>query len=152
MTGVKGTGLVAGTAPGRTRHHHGFRGLAGTGLVATLTAMVATALAAALARALGVDFEVPQGGGETSPVSGVAVVTGFFSLVGVVVAAALLRWSAHPAERFVQTSVSLTAISFVPPLLVGADIATTSALLGLHVIAATVMIPSLARSLRSRTD
>ena len=87
--------------------------------MAALAAMVATALAAALARAVGVDFEVPDGG-ETIPVSGVAVVTGFFSVVGVVIAAALLRWSARPAQRFVWTAVSLTAISLVPPLLSGA--------------------------------
>jgi hypothetical protein len=78
--------------------------------------------------------------------------TGFFSVVGVVIAAALLRWSARPAQRFVQTAVSLTAISLVAPLLSGANTATTTALLGLHLVAATVMIPTLARSLRSRTD
>ena len=78
--------------------------------------------------------------------------TGFFSVVGVVMAAALLRWSARPAERFVRTAVSLTAISLVPPLLADADTATTAALMGLHLVAATVMIPALARSLRTRTD
>ena len=113
--------------------------------------MVATTLAAALAQAVGVDFEVPDGG-ETIPLSGFAVVTGFFSVVGIVIAAALLRWSARPAERFVRTAVSLTAISLVPPLLSEADPATITALIGLHLVAATVMIPTLARSLRTRTD
>ena len=79
-------------------------------------------------------------------------VTGFFSVVGVVIAVALLRWSARPAERFVWVSVSLTALSLVPPLVSGADTATTTALLGLHLVPATVMIPSLAWSLRTRTD
>ena len=127
------------------------RRLVGTGFVATLAAMAATALVAALARAGGVDFEVPDGG-ETIPLSGFAVVTGFFSVVGVVIAAGLLRWSARPAERFVRTAVSLTAISLVPPLLSEASPATITALLGLHLVAATVMIPTLARSLRTRTD
>ena len=113
--------------------------------------MVATTLAAALARAAGVDFEVPEGG-ETIPLSGIAVVTGFFSVVGIVMAAALLRWSARPAERFVQTAVTLTVISLVPPLVSGADTATTATLLGLHLVAATVMIPTLTRSLRLRAD
>jgi hypothetical protein len=108
-------------------------------------------LAAALAQAVGVDFEVPEGG-ETIPLSGFAVVTGFFSVLGIVIAVALLRWSARPAERFVWTAVSLTVISLVPPLLSGANTATTAALLGLHLVAATVMIPTLARSLRTRTD
>jgi len=151
MNGTHHTGVAAGPASGRTSHPHRLRGLAVTGLVAALAAMVATTLAAALARAVGVDFEVPDGG-ETIPLSGFAVVTGFFSVVGIVLAVALLRWSARPAERFVWTAVSLTAISLVPPLLSGADTATTTALVGLHLVAATVMIPTLTRSLRTRTD
>jgi Family of unknown function (DUF6069) len=129
------------------RHPRRFRGLAVTGLVATLAAMVATTLAAALARGLGADFEVPDGG-EAIPLAGFAVVTGFFSVVGVALAAALLRWSARPAERFAWAAVSLLAVSLVPPFLSGADPATTAALLGLHLVAAAVMIPALARSLR----
>jgi len=148
---MKDSGVVAGPASGQTSHTHRLRGLAGTGFIATLAAMVATTLAAALAQAVGVDFEVPDGG-ETIPLSGFAVVTGFFSVVGIVIAAALLRWSARPAERFVRTAVTLTAISLVPPLLSGADTATITALVGLHLVAATVMIPTLARSLRTRTD
>jgi len=150
MNSMDDTGVVAGPAPGRTSHNRRLRGLAGTGFTATLAAVVATTLAAALAHAVGVDFEVPDGG-ETIPLSGIAVVTGFFSVVGIVIAAALLRWSVRPAERFVRTAVSLTAISLVPPLISGADTATTTALLGLHLVAATVMIPTLARTLRTRT-
>ena len=143
--------VVAGAAWGQTNYTHRLRGLAGTGFVATLAAMLATTLAAALAQAVGVDFEVPDGG-ETIPLSGFTVVTGFFSVVGIVIAVALLRWSARPAERFVWTAVSLTAISLVAPLLSEADAATTTALVGLHLVAAAVMIPALARSLRTRTD
>ena len=151
MNSMNDTGVVAGPASGQTSHIHRLRGLAGTGFIATLAAMVATTLAAALARAVGVDFEVPDGG-ETIPLSGFAVVTGFFSVVGSVIAVALLRWSAHPAERFVWTAVSLTAISLVPPLLSGANTATITALIGLHLVAASVMIPTVSRSLRTRTD
>ena len=139
---------ITDTASSPTGRTHRSRGLAVTGFIATLAAMVATTLVAALAQAFGVDFEVD--GGETIPLSGIAVVTGFFSLVGVIMAAAFLRWSARPAERFVLTAVSLTAISLVPPLLSGADAATTIALVGLHLVAAAVMIPTLARSLRAR--
>ncbi|MGW3421232.1 DUF6069 family protein [Streptomyces phaeochromogenes] len=151
MNSMNDTGVVAGPAAGRSGHTHRFRGLVGTGLIATLAAMVATTLAAALARAVGVDFEVLDSG-ETIPLSGFAVVTGFFSVVGIAIAVALLRWSARPAQRFVWTAVSLTAISLVPPLLSGADTATIAALIGLHLVPATVMIPTLARSLRARTD
>lgn len=151
MNSRNDTGVVAGPASGRTSHTHRLRGLAGTGIIATLAAMVATTLAAALAQAVGVGFEVPDGG-ETIPLPGFAVVTGFFSVVGIVIAGALLHWSARPAQRFVWTAVSLTAISLVPALLSGADTATITALIGLHLVPAAVMIPTLARSLRSRTD
>ncbi|MET9793151.1 DUF6069 family protein [Streptomyces canus] len=150
MNSMNDSGVGTGTASGRTSRTHRLRGLAGTGFIATLAAMVATTLAAALAQAIGVDFEVPDGG-ETIPLSGFAVVTGLLSVVGIAMAVAFLRWSARPAERFVWTAVSLTAISLVPPLLSGANTATTTALLGLHLVPATVMIPTLARSLRTRT-
>jgi Family of unknown function (DUF6069) len=145
------TGAVAGPASGQTSHTHQLRGLAGTGFVATLAAMAATTLAAALAQAVGLDFEIPDGG-QTIPLSGFAVMTGFLSVVGIVIAAALLRWSARPAEAFVWTAVTLTAISLIPPLLSEANTAAATALLGLHLVAATVMIPTLARRLRTRTD
>ena len=45
------------------------------------------------------------------------------------------------------TAVSLTAVSLVPPFLSGANAATTAALVGLHFVAAMVMIPALTRSL-----
>jgi hypothetical protein len=83
MNSVSDTGVTAGPASGHTNHPNRLRGLAVTGSIATLAAMVATTLAAALARAVGVDFEVPEGG-ETIPLSGFAVVTGFFSVVGVI--------------------------------------------------------------------
>ncbi|WP_243056366.1 DUF6069 family protein [Nocardioides sp. SR21] len=117
------------------------------GVVATLAAVLCTTVLAALARAAGVDLEVD--GGETIPVSGIATVTGFFSLVGVVLAVVLRRWSARPVALFVWLSVTLTALSLVPPLLYGADAATTLTLIGLHLVAAGVMIPNLARGLRA---
>ncbi|MGW5667869.1 DUF6069 family protein [Micromonospora sp. NPDC003776] len=150
MNRMNDIGAVAGPASRQTSHTHPLRGLAGTGLMATLAAMVATTLAAALAQAVGVDFQIPDGG-ETIPLAGFAVVTGFFSVVGIAIAVALFRWSARPATRFVWAAVSLTAVSLLPPLLSGANTATTTALLGLHLVPAAVMIPTLTRSLRSRT-
>ena len=148
MHSMNETRVVVGPEEGRTSHPPRLRGLAATGFIAMLTAMVATTAAAALAQAAGIAFQVPDGG-ETIPLSGFAVVTGFFSLVGILMAAVLRRWSARPAELFVRTAVTLTALSFVPPLLSGADTATITALLGLHAVAAAVMIPALARCLRS---
>ena len=75
-----------------------------------------------------------------------------YRLAGIAIAAGLQRWSARPAERFVQAAVTLTAVSLVPPFLSGANTATATVLLGLHLVPAAVMIPTLARSLRTRTD
>ena len=141
------TGVLADPASRQASHPHRLRRLLVTGFIAVLAAMVATTLVAALAKAVGVDFEIQDG--ETIPLSGFAVVTGFFSVIGVVIATALLRWSVRPAERFVGTSTLLTVVSLVPPLLIGASAATTTALIGLHLVAAGVMIPILARSLRA---
>src|SRR6185503_19634250 len=99
MSSMNDTRVAAGPAPGR------LRGLAVAGLVATLAAVAVTTLAAALAGAAGVDFEIPDGG-ETIPLPGFAVVTGLFSAVGVVIAVALRRWSARPAGRFVWTTAA----------------------------------------------
>lgn len=121
-----------------------------TGLTATLSAVLATTATAGLAQFAGVRFEIPEGG-ETIPLSGFAVVTGVFSIVGILIAAALLRWSARPADRFSWTAGALTALSLIPPLLSGASAVTTVALIMLHLVAAAVMIPSLTRCLRAST-
>jgi hypothetical protein len=122
------------------------RGLLLTGAIATVTAVAATTLAAALAQAAGVEFQIPAGG-ESIPLSGFATVTGFFSLVGVGIAAAFKRWSEHPARRFTITAVALTAISMIPPLVMGASATTAATLIGLHLIPAAIMIKALSRTL-----
>ncbi len=119
--------------------------LARNGLVATACAMLATGLGAALAGAAGVDLEVD---GDRIPTTGVAVMTGAFSLVGVVLAAALLKWSARPAALFVRIALGLTALSLVPPLVWADGAAVAATLVVLHLVAAAVMIPPLARSLQ----
>ena len=49
MDSMRDTGVVAGPGSGRTGHTQRLRGLAATGFLATVTAMVATTAAAALA-------------------------------------------------------------------------------------------------------
>lgn len=115
------------------------------GVAAAAVAAAANAVAAGLARAAGVDFEVA--GGESIPVAGIAFVTGVLSLVGVPIAVALARWSRRPATAFVRTTVALTALSLVPPFLAGADAATTTTLVLLHLLAAALVVPALAAAL-----
>ena len=45
-------------------------------------------------------------------------------------------------------TVPLLAVSLVPPFVVGASLGTSIALVALHLLAAAVMIPVLARRLR----
>ena len=121
-------------------------GVVRTGQLASLVAVVATTAAAGLATALGVELEVPEDG-ETIPLSGIAFVTGVFSLAGVVIAAALARWTSRPRRNFVRTTLVLTALSLVPPWVVGAAASTSVTLVVLHLVAAAVVIPTLARTL-----
>jgi hypothetical protein len=121
-----------------------------TGLTAVVGAVAATALVAAVARTAGVDLQV-EGSEETIPVAGIAVVTGGFTLLGVAIAAAFQRWSARPTDRFLLTAALLTAASLVPPLLSGADGATTATLVALHLVAAAVAVPVLVRGLRGHS-
>jgi hypothetical protein len=123
--------------------------LLGTGLLATLAAMVATTLGAALADAAGVSLLLPDAPGPI-PVTGFGVMTGIFCVVGLVLAAALLRWSTRPAQRWVQVTVALTAVSLVPPVLTGAEAATVVTLVALHLVAAAIVIPTVARALAVR--
>ena len=120
--------------------------LARTGLVASLAAAAATGLGAALAGAAGIPLDVEGG---RIPASGIAFVTAVSSLVGVALAAALLRWSARPAPVFVRVAVGLTALSLVPPLLWASDAAVTITLVVLHLVAAGIVVPALAARLRS---
>lgn len=120
------------------------------GVAAAVVAAAANAVAAGLARAAGVDFEVS--GGESIPVAGIAFVTGVLSLVGVLIAGALARWSRRPATAFVRTTVTLTALSLVPPFLAGADAATTATLVLLHLLAAGLVVPALAVALEPDRD
>lgn len=121
------------------------RRLAATGAVATIAAVALTALVAAVARSAGVGFEVT--GGEAIPVSGIAFVTGVFSVVGLVLAAALLRWSGNPGRWWLRITVALTAVSLVPPFLAATDTSTALTLVVLHLVAAAVVVPAVARVL-----
>ena len=122
------------------------RGLLLGGLAVAVVAALGTTLVAAVLQAVGVDFELPDGG-ESIPVTGFTVVTFGFSIVGLGIAAGLRRWSRHPRTTFVRVTVSLTALSLVPPFLQDANAGTVAALVVLHLTAAAIVIPALARRL-----
>lgn len=69
MNARNGAEFVSDSTPGQTGYTRRLRRLAGAGLIATLAAMTATTLAAGLAKAVGVDFEILDGG-ESIPLPG----------------------------------------------------------------------------------
>ena len=122
------------TRPGRPL----WRTTVGVGVVA---AAVTTALAA-VAHATGVSFEVD---GELIPLLGFAQMTFLGAVLGGLILAALNRWSRAAQRRFVQTAVALTVLSCIPSVLVPDDTATTFTLVALHLLAAVIIVPVLAR-------
>ena len=121
------------------------------GLVATVAAAAATTGVAAVAQALGVEF-VALNDPKRIPIPplGFAELTVVFSLIGVALAAILARTARHPRRAFVTTALVLLALSFIPDLtdvLAQWELSTKIALVLTHIVAAAIVIPTLARRL-----
>jgi hypothetical protein len=114
------------------------------GSAATVAASVATSLVAAAGQAVGVSTAVS---GAPIPVLGFAVLTAIFSVIGLVIATALRRFARHPRTAWIRTTVALTVLSFVPDLIAEAGVATKALLILTHVVAAAIVIPTVARRL-----
>jgi hypothetical protein len=115
-----------------------------TGALAGLAASVATSAFAALAHAAGVPLKVS---GEAIPPVGFAQVTYVAVIVGTILAVVLAHRAARPRHTFVSTTVVLTFLSIVPDALVDASVATKLTLALTHVVAAAIVIPTLASRL-----
>ncbi|MFG1916892.1 DUF6069 family protein [Micromonospora sp. NPDC048898] len=115
-----------------------------TGVLATVAASAATMAVAAVGRAAGISLDVAD---APIPVSGFGVLTAAFSLVGVILAAVLSRFTRHPRRVFVRTTVVLTVLSLVPDVIVDAGAATKALLMLTHLVAAAIVVPAVARRL-----
>jgi hypothetical protein len=62
-----------------------------------------------------------------------------------VLLAVLNRRSADPSRRFLQVTAALTALSCVPSVALPDDVATRITLVALHLLAAAIIVPVLAR-------
>jgi hypothetical protein len=121
-----------------TRPHPVRRAALASGAVA---AVVTTAVAAAAVAA-----DVPlQIDGEAIPLAGFAQMTLLGATLGGLIAAALNRFSAQPRSWFVPAAVVLTALSCVPSLAWPPDVATKAVLVATHLLAAAIIVPTLAR-------
>jgi peptidoglycan/LPS O-acetylase OafA/YrhL len=113
-----------------------------TTVVVGLAAAAVTAAAAAVVHAAGVPLEVD---GEMIPIAGFAQMTFLGAVIGGLLLAVLNRRSDAPRRRFLQTTAVLTALSCVPSVAWPPDAATKIALVTLHVLAAAIIVPALAR-------
>ena len=109
-------------------------------------AAVITGAAAAL-HAAGVSFAVE---GEMIPLAGFAQMTVLGAVIGGLLLAALNRAAAEPRRRFLQVTGVLTALSCIPSVALPDDVATRSTLVALHLLAAALIVPVLARHADAR--
>ncbi len=113
-------------------------------LVSGVVAAVATTAVAAVAHAGGVSFEID---GEAIPLLGFAQMTMLGAVLGLVIASVCRRAAPRPRAMFVRIAVALTALSVVPDLVMSFDAASRIVLMVLHVTAAAIIVPVLARRL-----
>ncbi len=115
-------------------------------VVSGLVASAITTAAAAAVHAAGVSFEIE---GEMIPTLGFAQMTFLGAVLGGLLLAGLNRWSSSPRTRFVQVAVALTALSCLPSVAMPDDAGSQIALVALHVLAAAIIVPVLARHARA---
>lgn len=117
------------------------------GLVAGVTAAVATTAIAAIADASGISLDVD---GEPIPLAGFATVTLGAVGIGFLLAFLALRFTSRPRRTFTAATVLLTAASLVPDLVTPMAGNTRATLMLCHLVAAAIVIPSIASRLPER--
>lgn len=110
---------------------------------AVVAAGAATAVAA-IAHQAGASLEID---GEAIPLMGFFQMVLICSAVGFAIAVGIRRWATNPRQTFVRTAVVLTALSFVPDLLVSVEASTRATLMATHLVAALIVIPVVANRL-----
>jgi hypothetical protein len=115
------------------------------GMAAGFVAAIANVALVAGARQLDASVEIQH---EAIPLLGFAQVTLVAAIIGIGLAV-FARRARRPRHTFVVTTVVLSALSMVPPVLVDADVATKLVLWLTHVAAAVIIIPAIARRLAS---
>jgi hypothetical protein len=119
------------------------RPLLRAGALAGLAAAAATTVVALVARSAGVSLDISD---APIPLYAFAQLTFVAALLGVGIAV-LCRRAAAPRLRFLQTTAALTTLSFLPDVMADAAVSTKLLLVTTHLVAAAVVIPTLARRL-----
>jgi hypothetical protein len=124
----------------------GARSLGPSTVVAGLAAAAVTTAVAAAVHGAGVSLAVD---GEMIPFAGFAQLTFLGAIIGGVLLAVLNRRSHAARRRFLETTAALTAASCIPSVAWPDDVATKVALVAMHLLAAAIIVPVLARHANS---
>lgn len=111
--------------------------LAKTGVVVGVVAAAGTTAVAAIAKASDVSLEVD---GKAIPLGAFA----WWTLVGTAVGVILVR-VLRDRRWFVAVTTTATALSLIPAIVLPDDCATKAVLVGIHLLAAAIIIPMFAR-------
>ena len=112
-----------------------------TTVVVAAVGAAATTMSAAIMRAAGVHLAA----GGRIPLAAFAQFTFAGALLGGLLVAILNRRSTSPRHRFIQIAVTLTALSCLAPAAAGDDVSSKVGLIAIHLLAATIIAPILAR-------
>ena len=110
-------------------------------IVVAPVAAAATTLAAASLRAAGVHLAA----GGRIPLAAFAQFTFAGAVLGGLLVAVLDRRSTLPRHRFIQIAVTLAALSCLAPAVAGDDVSSKIGLIAIHLLAAAIIAPVLAR-------
>ena len=112
-----------------------------TTIIVAAAGAIATTLVAAVMRAAGIHLAA----GGRIPLAAFAQFTFLGAVLGGLLVAVLNRRSTSPRRRFIQIAVTLTALSCLAPAAAGDDVASKLGLIAIHLLAATIIAPVLAR-------
>ncbi|TQL69715.1 hypothetical protein FB381_3628 [Nocardioides albertanoniae] len=124
-------------------------------VTAVVVGAVVTGVYEVAARATGVPFDVAFPGSGVAPAAipatGLAWAVAELGLVGVILAVCLARFAKRPRSTWKRTTLTLTAISCIPSLIAVTDSYATNIMLVVsHLVAAAVIIPTVAARLAER--
>jgi hypothetical protein len=116
-----------------------------TGAAVGAVAAATTTVLAVTAHAVGVSFA--DSTGASIPWFAFAQLTVICALLGVAVAAGVRRRASQPRRTFTRSAWTLAVLSCVAPTLIGLSAAGATTLVGLHLVAAAIVIPAIAARL-----
>ncbi len=113
-------------------------------VISSAVGAAVTVTLAAVAKAAGASLEVDKKAIPTGAFGFWTIVAGIASLIIAVLV--------HSRSRFYKITITATALSLAPPLILADDAATAAILILAHLTAAAIIIPPLAKHLKERRE